>query len=62
VKLENSEHRVYELINQALSTSDPGELEEVMTELRAALKEHMRLTKAIALTTLSYLSSAETRD
>jgi hypothetical protein len=53
------ENRIYALIEKAIDTSDPEELEVVMKELRAALKEHIELTKSLAVSTLSSLLPKE---
>lgn len=50
---EPPEDRIYTLIAKAIAASDPTEIEEVMVELRAALKEHIQRTKAIAVSTLT---------
>jgi hypothetical protein len=49
---EPQEERIYTLIAKAIAASD-AEIEEVMVELRAALKEHIQRTKAMAVSSLS---------
>ena len=43
-----SEDHIYALIEKAIETSNPDELEEVMVELRVALKEHIQQARASA--------------
>ena len=43
------EDQIRALVAKAIETSDPQELEIVFTELRAALKEHIQKTKAMAV-------------
>jgi hypothetical protein len=50
---EPPDERMYTLIAKAIAASDPIEIEGVMAELRAALKEHIQRTKAIAVSTLT---------
>jgi hypothetical protein len=45
----SSEEQIRALIAKAIETSDPLELETVIKELRAALKEHIQKTKAMAV-------------
>jgi len=41
MSLEPLEDRIYTLTARAIAVSDSCEIEEVMAELRAALKEHL---------------------
>lgn len=52
----HAEERIYALIAKAIATTDAAEVEVIMEELRAALKEHIRRARAIALPTLSSLA------
>jgi uncharacterized protein (DUF2267 family) len=45
----SQEDQIRALVAKAIETSDPHELETVITELRAALKEHIHKTKAMAV-------------
>jgi hypothetical protein len=49
---EALEERIYSLIAKAVAASD-DEIEAVMVELRAALKEHVQRTKTMAMSTLT---------
>ena len=42
------EDQIYVLIERAIDTSDPDELEKVMAELRVALKEHIQQARTAA--------------
>ena len=42
------EKRIHALIDKAVAASDSAELEKVITELRAALKEHIRRVREMA--------------
>jgi hypothetical protein len=53
IMLAPPEDRIYALIAKAIAASDSAEIEEVMVELRAALKEHIQQTKALAVSTLT---------
>lgn len=44
-----NEDQIRGLVAKAISTSDPQELERVIRELRAALKQHIEKTKAMAV-------------
>lgn len=46
--LPRAEDHIYALIEKAIDTSDPDELEEVMAELRVALKEHIQQARTSA--------------
>jgi hypothetical protein len=59
--LTGSEERIRSLIATAISSSDPAGLEDVMAELRAALREHIHQTKAIAVSTWSSISPRSER-
>jgi hypothetical protein len=43
-----SEDHIFALIEKAIETSNPDELEEVMAELRVALKEHIQQARTSA--------------
>lgn len=45
--------RIYALIAKAVATSDSDEFEQIMTELRAVLKEHIQRIRALAAAKLS---------
>jgi hypothetical protein len=60
MSLEPLEDRIYTLTARAIAVSDSCEIEEVMAELRAALKEHPYRTKAMAISTLISLLSRKT--
>jgi|307.fasta_scaffold310231_2 uncharacterized protein (DUF2267 family) len=45
----SKEDQIRALVAKAIETSDPQELETVIKELRAALKEHIQKTKAMAV-------------
>jgi hypothetical protein len=48
VDLPGAEEHIYALIEKAIDTSNPDELEEVMVELRVALKEHIQQARTSA--------------
>jgi hypothetical protein len=52
------EDHIYALIEKAIETSNPDELEEVMVELRVSLKEHIQKARISAA---SAWPSASTR-
>jgi uncharacterized protein (DUF2267 family) len=52
----SNEDQIRVLIAKAISTSDPQELEDVIKELRAALKDHIQKTKAMAISSWSSMS------
>ena len=60
MSLEPPEDRIYTLTGRAIAVSDSSEIEEVMAELRAALKEHPYRTRATAISTLISLLSRKT--
>jgi hypothetical protein len=47
-----SETRIQELCARAVSTDDPDQLRAVFNELRAALREHLRLVRDLTRTSL----------
>jgi uncharacterized protein (DUF2267 family) len=47
------EDHIRALVAKAIETSDPQELEIVIKDLRAALKEHIQKTKAMAVSSWS---------
>jgi hypothetical protein len=47
------EHRIYELMAKAVKTSDPGELESLILELRAAIQQHIDLLRRMAASKLT---------
>jgi predicted Zn-dependent peptidase len=48
VDVLGSEDQIYALIEIAIATSNPDKLEEVMAELRVALKDHIQQARASA--------------
>jgi hypothetical protein len=50
---------IYALIAKAIAISDPDEFEQVMTELRAALKEHIQRIRVMAAAKLALMQQAE---
>jgi hypothetical protein len=48
VDLVGTEDQIYALIEKAIATSNPDKLEEVMAELRAALKDHIQQARTSA--------------
>jgi hypothetical protein len=48
VDVWGSEDQIYALIEKAIATSNPGKLEDVMAELRVALKDHIQQTRTSA--------------
>ena len=47
--LVGSEDRIRALISQVMVTTDPTELEEIINELREALRAHIAQTKMLAI-------------
>ena len=47
------EDRIYELMAKAIKTSDPGELELLILELRAAIQQHIDSLRRMAATKLA---------
>jgi len=59
VQSETSEDRIFILIEKAIAACESVELEQITAELRTALREHIRLTRTIALATLSSLGKRD---
>lgn len=55
------EDRIRALIANAIDTTDPSELEDLMNELREALREHIRQTKMLAISSWSSISPRDGR-
>lgn len=47
------EDRIYTLVEKAIAAQNPEELESVITELRAALKEHTERIRKLAASKLT---------
>jgi hypothetical protein len=54
VDVWGSEDQIYALIEKAIATSNPGKLEDVMAELRVALKDHIQQTRTSAASMAVY--------
>jgi rRNA processing protein Gar1 len=48
VDVMGPEDQIYALIEKAIATSNPDKLEEVMADLRAALKDHIQQARTSA--------------
>jgi hypothetical protein len=62
VESENLDERIHGLIARAIATSDPAELEITLRDLRAALKEHIRQARTLALFSMPTVSHPKTRE
>jgi hypothetical protein len=54
-----SEDKIRELISQVIVTTDPVEFEEMINELREALRAHIAQTKMLALSSWAISPSDE---
>jgi uncharacterized protein (DUF2267 family) len=59
MEVVSNEDQIRALIAKAIATSDPQELETVIKELRAALKDHIQRTKAMAVSSWSSRSFSD---
>jgi hypothetical protein len=56
------EQDIRDLCSKAVTTKKPEQLETICAELRAALQEHMRQTRALAAETLRGIDRARSPD
>ncbi len=61
MEIPSLEDRIRELCSRALAAEEP-ELEPILSELRAALREHARLVRQMAAQALNRGSSAKAAD
>lgn len=59
---ENLDERIHGLIAKAIATSDPAELDITLRELRAALKEHIRQARTLALFSMPTASHSKIKE
>ena len=53
----SAENRIQELCSNAIAAQDQDELERILTELRSAIRQQVRLTRDIAVLTMQRLPS-----
>jgi len=56
------EQEIRDLCSQAVTSRKPEQLETICAELRAALQEHMRQTRALAAETLRGIDRTRSQD
>jgi len=56
-----SDDNIRALIARAIATTDPVEVESMMSELREALREHIQQTKRLALSSWGSISPRDQR-
>jgi L-lactate utilization protein LutB len=59
--LTRSEERIRALVAEAIVTTNPKELESMMNELREALREYIRQTKMLAVSSWGSISPRDER-